>query len=55
MRLEELDPDELADLKAEVEPKRRRAIACHDRMCGALDCPNCFPEGQADDAEDDLP
>lgn len=24
---------------------RKRQISCSDRMCGAVDCPNCHPEG----------
>lgn len=44
-----LDPDEMADLRAEFAPRRRRALACHDRMCGADDCPNCHPEGPNDE------
>jgi len=27
----------------EEKPKRRRLIRCSDRMCGATDCPTCFP------------
>lgn len=26
---------------------RRHLIRCHDRMCGAEDCPNCHPENFA--------
>lgn len=30
------DPDER-------EPKRKSYLRCSDRMCGALDCPTCYP------------
>lgn len=46
-----LDPDELDDLRAEFAPRRRRLIACSDRMCGAQDCPSCYPEGPTQEEE----
>lgn len=31
------------DAREEFEPHRNRESCCHDRMCGADDCTNCFP------------
>jgi hypothetical protein len=34
----------MKDLDDESYPeKKRRAYRCKDRMCGAVDCANCFP------------
>jgi len=37
-------PDNEEDLRAEFGPRKRKVVRCHDRMCGAEDCPNCHPE-----------
>jgi hypothetical protein len=40
--------------EADVDfPTRPRLIGCRDRMCGALDCPVCFPLTAHIDAFDD--
>lgn len=33
--------------------RRRRTYSCTDRMCGALDCDNCYPGGGYDEDEED--
>lgn len=41
----EYDPTEdAADLRRELCPPKHYHPRCHDRMCGATDCPNCHPE-----------
>jgi hypothetical protein len=39
----DFEADELADLKREFNPRKRHAISCCDRMCGADDCETCHP------------
>ncbi len=31
------------ELEDQEKPRKKHYIACHDRMCGAEDCPNCKP------------
>ena len=40
------------DGRPEPPPKKRR-YACRDRMCGALDCDNCYPGGEDRDEEEE--
>ena len=47
--------DDAHDLRMEFAPRRQRAAMCSDRMCGAEDCENCFPQPwgfKAEEAED---
>jgi len=44
--------DELADLKREFWPRKRRVPACSDRMCGASDCQNCNPDNEEEEHDD---
>lgn len=37
----------------ERPPKRKHYMRCHDRMCGALDCPTCYPLTYMDDHQPD--
>jgi len=48
--------DEARERRAEERaefPRKRRPAGCRDRMCGATDCPNCFPSSW--DQEKDEP
>lgn len=31
------------DFDERPTPKRKSYMRCHDRTCGALDCPTCYP------------
>lgn len=39
------------ELHADAIRRGKRRGGCPDRMCGADDCPNCHPEGEADNDE----
>ena len=52
---DDISPEDVlspAELRAYYRQKNANRNRCHDRMCGALDCPNCHPEGMADDEEE---
>ena len=43
--------EDMDDLRAEFgETRGPRPIRCSDRMCGAWDCPNCYPRTPEDEA-----
>jgi hypothetical protein len=46
------DEDELADLKREFRPRKRKAVSCADGMCGADDCERCGRGTEPDEEED---
>lgn len=35
--------EQLEELRDEFEERKPKPYRCVDRMCGALDCANCFP------------
>lgn len=43
--------DELDDDFEHDEPIKRKPYSCADRMCGALDCLTCHPEGEVNESE----
>ncbi len=48
--------DEQAERMAEARAEfgtRKRWRGCHDRMCGATDCPTCFPTSYDQEEEED--
>ncbi len=41
---EAFDPEQSKKEELQAEfPRTRRPHGCHDRMCGASDCPTCYP------------
>lgn len=47
------DPEDLReDLRAEFARPKRYRYSCSDRMCGAMDCENCY--GSSAVSPDDL-
>lgn len=42
------------DDRAEFKPRKPKRYRCLDRLCGATDCTNCYPD-QRDEKEEDEP
>jgi hypothetical protein len=38
------DHEDLSDDRAEFKPRKPKRYHCLDRLCGALDCTNCYPD-----------